>query len=103
MLAMFGFHDHIVDRRSGRPMPHYSWEGERVITWTAWASSAISLIGAAWYYEKWQAWEGPLQLTLASILLGGIAYWRHRILARKRAMMRQAVEAYDSMLAKPFR
>lgn len=48
--AMIGFQDHIVNRRSGRPAPRVSWQGEHFITRTGSTMAAISVTGAAYYY-----------------------------------------------------
>jgi hypothetical protein len=99
---MFGFHDFTSDPRSGRPQAHYSWASETVVTWTVWALAAVFLFGAVAFYLKWQNLNGPTQMALASVLSAGIAYWRHNMLARKRAAFRDAIEDYEAMIAKPF-
>lgn len=98
--CVLGFHDYTTDARSGRPQPHASWLGERLITWTAWVSAAISVIGAVAYYVKWHEMNGPAQMTVAAVLFALIAFWRNRILSRKRATYRNAVAAYEAMLIK---
>lgn len=97
---VFGFHDYTTDRRSGRPQPHVSWLGERLITWTAWVSAAASLVGAVSFFVKWHEAEGPAYMTLAAALFAGVALWRQKMLARKRASYRDATAAYDAMLTK---
>jgi hypothetical protein len=97
---VFGFHNFKTDPRSGRPQPHFSWLGERLVTWTAWALAVISLVGAVAYYLKWQEVDGPAQMTLAAVLFALIALWRQNMLARKRANYQDAVSAYEAMLAK---
>jgi hypothetical protein len=98
--AVFGFHDFTIDPRSGRPQPHVSWLGERLITWTAWASAVISLAGAVGYYLKWHEIDGPAQMTLAAVLFALIALWRQNMLARRQTVYREAVAAYEAMLTK---
>jgi hypothetical protein len=98
---MFGFHDYATDPRSGRPQAHYSWVYETVVTWTAWAMAATCLIGAITFYLKWQKAGFPWEMALGSILFAVIAYWRHSMLARKRAAFRSAVSDYEAMLANP--
>jgi len=98
---MFGFHDFTTDPRSGRAQPYISWLGERLITWTVWASAAISLIGAVAYYLKWHGIDGPAQLVLAAVLFALIAFWRQSMLAQKRAPYKDAVAAYKAMLVQP--
>lgn len=96
---VFGFHDFTTDPRSGRPQPHFSWLGERLTTWTAWVSAAVSIVGAVAFYLKWHEMNGPAQMTLAAGLFAGIAFWRQSMLARKRAAYHDAVAAYEAMLA----
>jgi hypothetical protein len=100
--SMFGFHDHTSDPRNGRPLAHYSWAGETIVTWTTWVLAAVSLCGALAFYLKWQDLDGPMQMALASVLFAGMAYWRHNMLIRKRAALRDAVKDYEAMLIKPF-
>lgn len=97
---VFGFHDFTTDLRSGRPRPHISWLGERLITWNAWASAAISLVGGVAYWLKWHEMDVPVQMTLVAMLFVLIAFWRQDMLARKRAIYRDAVATYEAMLAK---
>ncbi|WP_226017516.1 hypothetical protein [Novosphingobium sp. FKTRR1] len=96
---MFGFRDFTTDPRSGRPQPHTSWLGERLITCTAWASAAFSLVGAIAYYQKWHEMDGAAEMTLAAVLFALIASWRQSMLARKRANYHDAVAAYEAMLS----
>ncbi len=96
---MSGFHDFTTDPRSGRPQPHTSWLGERLITWTAWASAVISVGGAIAYYLKWPEMDGAAQMTFAAVLFALIAFWRQSMLARKRATYHDAVAAYEAMLS----
>jgi hypothetical protein len=63
--------------------------------------AAISLVGALTFYWKWQKGDGPIQMALAAILLAAIAYWRHRMLVRKRSAFRHAVRTYEKMLGDP--
>lgn len=100
--SMFGFHDYTTDPRNGRPHAHYSWAGETIATWTTWALAAISLCGACVFYLKWQDFDGPVQMALASVVFTGLAYWRHTMLVRKRATLRNAIKDYEAMLTKPF-
>jgi hypothetical protein len=95
---VFGFQDFTTDPRSGRPQPHVSWLGERLVTWTAWASAVIFLAGAAAYYLKWHETDGPAQMTLAAVLFSAMAIWRQNLLARRRAAYLDAVAAYEAML-----
>ncbi len=97
---MFGFHDHTVNPRSGRPQPHISWVVERFITWLAWVSVAISVWGAVAFYLKWAELGGPALMMLIAVLGASIARWRQRMLAKKQAAYRDAVRAYEAMLSK---
>ena len=97
---MFGFHDHTTDPRSGRPQPHMSWLAERLITWTAWGSAAVSLVGAVAYYLNWNELDGTAQMALGAVLFTVIALWRQNALAQKHAAYRDAVSAYEALLAR---
>lgn len=97
---MFGFHDFTTDPRTGRPQPHSSWLGESLITWSGWASAAISLVGGFMYFLKWHELDGLVKMVLATVLLALIAYWRQRMLARKRAAYEEAATAYEVKLSR---
>lgn len=97
---VFGFHDYTTDPRSGCPQPHYSWLGERLITWTAWMSAAILLIGGFANYVKWHDTDGFAQMMSAGTLFTAVALWRQKMLARKRSDYRAAVANYQAMLTK---
>jgi hypothetical protein len=99
---MFGFQDYVIDRRSGRPQPHYSWRAEGIITWIAWAIAAMFLIAAMSYCIERGEFVGALQMALGSILIGGVARWRQRLLACKRKELAKAIEAHEAMLDKAF-
>ena len=49
---------------------------------------------------KWHEANGPAQMTLVAALFALVAFWRNRMLARKRASYRKAVATYEAMLAK---
>jgi hypothetical protein len=81
-----------------------SWLAERLITWTAWGSAAISLVGAVAYYLNWNELDGTAQMALGAVLFTVIAFWRQNALAQKHAAYRDAayrdaVSAYEAMLA----
>jgi len=97
---VFGFHDYVIDARSGRPQPHGSWLGERFITWTGWLTSAVFLIGAVASYLMRHEVKGPAQMIIGAVLGALIAFWRDKMLIRKRAAYQAAVTAYEDMLAK---
>jgi hypothetical protein len=99
---MFGFQDYVIDRRSGRPQPHYSWRGESFITMVAWAMAAMFLIGAIFFVIEWREFNGGPPMVLGSILLGAIAHWRQRLLARKRQKLKKTIEAHEAVLDKAF-
>ncbi|MBY8825062.1 hypothetical protein [Sphingomonas colocasiae] len=100
MHLMFGFHDHVVDKHSGRPKPHESWQVERFTTWTAWAMAAVSAIGAAAYFRTWHALDGTMAMLGGAMLFAFIAYVRQAMLDRKRRALREAIAAYEAALAR---
>ena len=64
--------------------------------------AAIVLLGAFSYYMAWREFGGALQMALVSILIGRLARWRQRLLARKREELARAIEAHEAMLDKAF-
>ena len=99
MNAVIGFHDHVTNRRSGRPEPHVSWQAERFITWTGWANAAILVAGSAYYYQTWGELDGVMPMLGGAILLFLIAYARRKALERKKMAFRKAVTSYEALLA----
>lgn len=99
---MIGFHEYISNQRSSRPEPHHSWQGERFVNWAGWAIAALSVVGAAGYYARWQDVAGALFMLFGATLLATMAYLRAKALERKRATLSQAVAAYERMLADAF-
>ncbi|PZU10911.1 hypothetical protein [Sphingomonas sp.] len=99
---MIGFHDYVVDRRSGRPEPHASWQGERLITWTGWATAIVSATGAACYYYKWREIDGAAAMLIGAGIFSLVAYARWHALRKKKAALLKAITAYRALLDKPF-
>jgi hypothetical protein len=100
---MICFHDHVINRRSGRPEPHVSWLAERFVTWTGWAMAAISIAGAAFYYEQWGELDGAMSMLAGAVLFSLIAYARRKALERKALELSKAVAAYEALLANAHR
>lgn len=98
---MIGFHDYVINPRSGRPEPHQSWVLERFTTRVMWAFAITSCAGSAVYYLRWQEGSGALHLLLGGLLAGAVAYVRSMMLQGKEAALRQASERYESMFRKP--
>lgn len=52
------------------------------------------------YFLKWHELDGLVKMVLATVLLALIAYWRQRMLARKRAAYEEAATAYEVKLSR---
>ena len=99
---MIGFHDHINDPRSGRPEPHYSWQGERLKTWLAWVTGGSLLLLSLYDYAKWRDVAGAAQILVVALIFAATGYLRGRALDRKKVALRIAVADHDDQLAKVF-
>lgn len=99
---MFGFHDHVHRKSSGRPEPHLSWAAERFTTWVGWLGAVVFLFGAAYYYAKWQDAAGAGPMLLGSVLSAVIAYFRRRALEHKKAALGDALRRYETTFAEPY-
>ena len=106
LTRMFGFHDHVVNRRTGRPEEHYAWVHETFLSWTVWTAAMFSIALAA-FIVIWG------KVDLGSVYAGGvfagvavffsmIGLWRRRALERKRRALRMALIAYEEGLARAF-
>lgn len=99
---MIGFHDHIHSPGSGRPEPHHSWAAERFATWTSWFMAAVCVIGAGFFYAKWEEAAGALTMLLLGLLSATLAYLRRKALGRKRVALKEAIVRYERMVSEPF-
>lgn len=100
MNAMIRLHDHVIDRRSGRPEPHVSWQTERLTIWSSWAMAASFLALSAYVYAEWRDLQIALSIFCLGILHFVIGYVRRRALDRKKRELCKAVAAHDAILAK---
>ncbi len=96
---MFAFLDHVTHPQTGRPEPHFSWGQEAMITWFAAAGALVSAARAAYEFANWGDAQSAGWLLLFAVMIGSLAFIRHRMLETKRAEFREALAAYEAALA----
>lgn len=99
---MFGFHDHVINPRSGRPESHPSWVGEVFHTWLTWTMAILFIVFSVFYYIEWNGFLFSFCIAAFGVFLIFFGFYRHFALNKKKADLCKAEVAYESSLARAF-
>jgi hypothetical protein len=97
---MAGFGNHLIDPRTGRPLPNPIWPLGSVGRWASWALALCFLALSIYAYVETGDLGITLELAVMALLLMLIGWAASAALRRRERHYHEAVAGYEAALAR---
>jgi hypothetical protein len=92
--------NHLIDPRTGRPLPNPIWPSGSVVRWVSWALALCFLALAIYAYAETGDLGITLELVGVALLIMLIGWAASTALRRRERHYHEAVASYEAALAR---